>query len=699
MTPLKQITMPRMELTAALLSARISKYLHDELKYPIIEHFFWVDSKIVLGYINNEAKRFQIYVANRIQQIRDLTSPSSWFYVDSKTNPSDEASRGIEARKFVCNSKWLVGPEFLWQSSNLWTNVPYAMDAETNEEVQREMRKATVLATTTDENSSIESSGMFGSNWVNRFSSWFRVKRVVAYCLLFRNKMKAITLKTNSIVSERMSVNLLREAEREIVKSVQRESYGEELCLLAKVKDGTGVDTDQLGNQAALKKSSPIYRLDPYLDDGGVIRVGGRIDRAELSEEVKHPIIMPRKSHITELIIRYCHEKVNHIGKNSTPCEIRERGFWIAGGSSAVTYYISRCVVCKRIRGSLQTQKMADLPKEKLREEPPFTYTGVDLLGPFYIKEKRSILKRYGVIWTCLSSRAIHLEKVNSLDTDSFINAMRRFLARRGSIRQLHSDCGSNIVGAKNELHRAKKEMNEQVIRNYLLDQECDLIEHKFNVPHSSHMGGSWERQIRLVRSVLLPMLMKNGSQLDDESLQTFLAEAENVVNSRPLTCEDLCDDTTMPLSPNNLLTLKPKLLLPPPGRFQRLDLYVRQRWRRVQHLSNEFWLKWRKQLLHQLQHRQKWVTRKRNLQVGDVVILAEEDTPRNSWKLARVEIVYPGPDELVRKVQLRLADTNMNCKGERAKPASYIDRPIHKLVLLHPAPEDESNNNMKIVN
>ena len=154
-----------------------------------------------------------------------------------------------------------------------------------------------------------------------------------------------------------------------------------------------------------------------------------------------------------------------------------------------------------------------------------------------------------------------------------------------------------------------------------------------------------------------------------------------------------------MPLSPNHLLTLKPKLLLPPPGRFQRLDLYVRQRWRRVQHLSNEFWLKWRKQLLHQLQHRQKWVTRKRNLQVGDVVILAEEDTPRNSWKLARVEIVYPGPDELVRKVQLRLADTNMNCKGERTKPASYIDRPIHKLVLLHPAPEDESNNNMKIVN
>ena len=227
---------------------------------------------------------------------------------------------------------------------------------------------------------------------------------------------------------------------------------------------------------------------------------------------------------------------------------------------------------------------MSDLPTDHLQEEPPFTYSGVDLFGPFYIKERRSILKRYGVIFKCLSCRAVHLESVASLDTNSFVNALRRFLARHSPIVQLCSDCGSNIIGARSEFQQALAEMHEKgQVRNYLLKHNCDWIDFNFNVPHSSHMSGAWERQIRTVHNALEPLLLHSGSQLNDEEFRTFLTEIEYIINSRPLSIENICDPTYFkPLTPNHLLTKKPNLLLPPPARFLETDQYARKRWRRV---------------------------------------------------------------------------------------------------------------------
>jgi hypothetical protein len=156
----------------------------------------------------------------------------------------------------------------------------------------------------------------------------------------------------------------------------------------------------------------------------------------------------------------------------------------------------------------------------------------------------------------------------NSLDTSSFLNAYRRFVCRRGPVRQLRSDCGSNFVGGENEINAAVKEMEKEKIKDELLKDNCDFLEMKMNVPHASHMGGIWERQIRTARNVLRVLLSNHGKQLDDESLHTFMIEAEAIVNSRPLTTENAFD--LAPLSPNNLLTMKSNVVLPPPGVFQR---------------------------------------------------------------------------------------------------------------------------------
>ncbi|XP_022810538.1 uncharacterized protein LOC111347571 [Stylophora pistillata] len=377
--------------------------------------------------------------------------------------------------------------------------------------------------------------------------------------------------------------------------------------------------------------------------------------------------------------------------------EIRSNGFWILGGSSIVTNLISSCVKCQKLRGSVQEQRMSDLPEDCLESTPPFTYCAVDYFGPFIVKNGRTELKRYGVLFTCLASRAIHLEIANSLETDSFINALRRFISRRGPIHQLRSDQGTNFVGAHKELTQALAEMDQEKLKTTLLEEQYDWFSFKMNVPAASHMGGAWERQIRSVRNVLSSLFQDNWKQLDDESLRTLMCEAEAIVNSRPLTVTQLADpDLPSPLTPNHLLTMKSKLVFALPGAFQPSDVYCRKRWRRVQHLANEFCTRWRKEFLLSLQYRQKWTRNRRNLQVDDIVMIKDENLPRSAWQLARVSTVYPSPDGQVRKVQIALADSCLDKRGKRIGSVRYLERPIQKLVLLMQAPRDKNRSNSR---
>lgn len=170
------------------------------------------------------------------------------------------------------------------------------------------------------------------------------------------------------------------------------------------------------------------------------------------------------------------------------------------------------------------------------------------------------------------------------------MNAYRRFVGRRGPVRQMRSDQGTNFVGARNKLQQAHFEMDLEKLRTQLLKGNCDWVEYKMNFPHSSHMGGAWERQIRTVRNVLTALLSSHGSQLDDESLAICLTEAEAIINCRPLTVDDLTSPECLQLlSPSQLLTLKSNVVVPPPGSFQRADLYSKKRWNHVQYLANEF--------------------------------------------------------------------------------------------------------------
>ena len=480
----------------------------------------------------------------------------------------------------------------------------------------------------------------------------------------------------------------MRSAEEVIIKSVQYWYFGKEIQVLQNIssKDRMFQNHQSAHNRnKQLKQTSSLFRLDPFLHEKGMLRVGGRLQKAALAFEVKHPIVMPKKSHVTELLIRQYHSQERHQGCGMTHNALRQAGYWIINGRSSVSRHLRKCTICRKLRGPAQVQKMANLPEERITPAAPFTYSGMGVFGPWYIKEGRKELKRWGLIFTCLCSRAIHLETLNSMETDAFINALRRFINRRGKVRELRCDQGKNFAGGKNELNAALREVNTDSVKNFLVTQDCDLIKFKMNVPSASHMGGIWERLIRTVRSVLSGLLEDHAQQLDDEALRTLFTEAENIVNSRPLTIDNLTDpEAPEPITPNHLLTLKAKVVLPPPGNFSRPDLYSRRRWRRIQYLSDQFWRRWQKEYCLLQQKRQKWSNVSPNSQVGDIVLIRDESCPRNQWPLGRVTEVYPSEDGLVRKVLLSVTQS-----GKK----KFFERPIHKLILIYRPNEDESDN------
>ncbi|XP_072921262.1 uncharacterized protein [Hemitrygon akajei] len=330
---------------------------------------------------------------------------------------------------------------------------------------------------------------------------------------------------------------------------------------------------------------------------------------------------------------------------------------------------MNRCVTCWKLRGKLEVQCMADLPPERLKACPPFTYVGLDVFGPWTITTRRTRgqaeSKRWAIIFSCTSLRAVHIEVIESLDTSSCINALRRFFALRGPEKQLRSDCSTNFVGVSKELGMDK------MVQRYFSEQGCNW---DFNTPHGSHTGGSWEQMIGIARRILDSMFLQQRTRLTHNVLCTLMAEVTAIINAQPLLPVSSDPENPFMLSPSMLLTQKAGA--PPlPGDFSDKDLYTKQ-WRQVQALANQFWSRWRHEYLTLLQHRQKWTEPRRNLQLGDLVLLRDKQITRNCWPMGRITATFPDKDGHVRKVELKTND-----QGD----VKTYQRPVAEVILLLP--------------
>ena len=654
--PLKSVTIPRLELTAAVVSAKMCTMLKHELQYEEMKQVFWTDSKIVLGYLKNTSKRFHVFVANRVQQILERSEADQWRYVATAQNPADIASRGLMPDDLAA-SPWLLGPAFLWEQCIPEPSPLHYVIREDDPEVktvvshlsQTQPTKSTILQR------------------LERISSWSKMKKITAVCLKAKDKLKSL-VENNQIKAYTASITVedLQTAEKTIIRLVQEETF---MCELQSLEGSKQVPRD-----------SVLLKLDSFLDNG-ILRIGGRLKNSNLPPGIKHPIVMPKNHPISLALLRHFHSRVAHQGRSQTISELRSNGYWIIGASKSTAKLINECVTCRKMRSEPQQQLMADLPADRLQSAPAFTYCGADYFGPWLVKEGRKTVKRYGVLFTCLASRGVHIETAVALDSSSFINALRRFISLRGRVRLLRSDRGTNFVGAQRELKEALKEMDESIVKEYLRENHCDF---EFNPPAASHCGGVWERQIRTVRSILSGIFHGREHILNDDMIRTVMYEAAAIINSRPLCMESLNDPTSLrPITPNMILTTKSGIVMPPPGKFQREDLYCRRQWRRVQHLVNEFWYRWKREYVHQLQQRQKWQHPRRNLKEGDVVLIKDDHAARCDWRLARVVEAVKSTDGLVRRAKVRVGDPLLDKKGKRLGNVAFLERPVQKLVLL----------------
>ena len=615
--PIKSMSIPRLELQAAVMAARMDATLRKELDVDLGPSQFWTDSEIVLKYIANESRRFNVFVSNRVSVIHDLTSLEQWHFVPGVENPADLLTRG-ETPYSLDTIRWFDGPSFLHTFKSTWPEESHGsvLDA-SDPEV-----KATSCFLVSDESDPLEKLCL-------HYSEWYALKRAVAWILRLKLMLSG-ACKDKGV----LRVQELREAEVSILRHAQGRFYASEICLLRKGK--------------SVHKSSSIASLDPIIDEHGLVRVGGRLKLARVSEVNCNPCLVPHNHPIARLIARELHN-VAHCGTEWVISEIRKR-YWIVRVRTVVKSVAHACVPCKKMFASALNQKMAELPPERLEAfNRPFTFTGMDCFGPFLIKQGRSEVKRYCCLFTCMNTRAVHLEKLNCLETDSFLNAFRRFVARRGMPQKVWSDNGTNFVGGNKEILRNLKDINQKILHEYSLKVD---FEWHFNPPTASHYGGVWERLIRTVRKVMMGLLGKD-CRLSDEALETLFCEVESMVNGRPLTkVSDSALDAS-PLTPNHLLMMSGDVSISP-GIFTEGD-YFRRRWRQVQHLANTFWRRWLKQYLPELQVRAKWYRKKFNLNEGDLVLVLCENVPRGLWPMGLIEEIYRSKDGWVGEQRLGL--------------------------------------------
>ncbi|XP_064619558.1 uncharacterized protein LOC135482999 [Lineus longissimus] len=636
--PVKTTSIPRLELQAATLATRISSSIQEELRLKIARVTFWTDSMTVLQYIQNETKRFHVYVANRVAEIRDVTTPGQWRHCPGSLNPADDASRGVKPSAMADLKRWWQGPEFLLKSEEYWPESDVGPLPDTDVAVKREK---TVLVTTELD---VKECGLH--KLILEAKSWSSLTTKAAFVM---------SMGKTGPVPEFVTAEEEEKASRWIIETIQAESFAQEIHQLRNGKE---------------VKGETMKGLKPILVDN-ILRVGGRLEKAPtLSEDEKHPIILPKEHYVSKLVMRQAHGDLAHAGREQSLAETRKK-FWVLGGRRLAKKIVRECIDCRRQNARPMEQVMAALPACRLTPyKPSFSFTGVDLFGPLEVKWDRGTAKRWGCLFTCLATRAVYLEVVQSLSTDDFILTLRQFISRRGPPEVIRCDNGSNFTGAERELREAIETWNQRTITDNMQQRGIKFI---FQPPTAAHMSGVWERLVKTSKHHL--KALSGDRLLTENGLRTLLAEAEAIMNGRPL-CSVSDDPKDLEvLTPNHFL-LHRKVSGLPPGIFVKEDHLLRREWRKVQYLLDLFWKRWLKEYLPGLQRREKWQTEKRNVRVGDLVMLAEDNIRRSQWPLGRITEVYPGTDDVVRSATVKTASAEYH-------------RPIAKLCLLE-AVEDK---------
>lgn len=615
--PLKRISIPRLELCAAVLLSNLLCFISKiyDGKITFSETFAWSDSTIALSWIRSSPHRWKTFVGNRVTHIQDRISPSFWHHVPSSDNPADCASRGLLPSALLDHALWWAGPHWLCKPKSFWPTSSTTIPVESAESLIEE-RKIALTAFV-----ALESVDLL----LNKYSSLLKIKRIIAYIFRFLHNAR----NPGERKSGAFTIWELNNALFILVKRIQYLSFAESIAHL---KKGT-------------LPSKPFRKLNAFLDNEGVLRVGGRLNNSQLSYDQKHPVILPRSSRLTDLIIEDTHKQYLHPGMQTLHFLLTQN-FWILSAKRAIRNILSKCYKCWRLNPKPLQPPMGNLPSFRVSQIKVFSHVGIDFGGPFKITLGKTrgakTFKAYMCIFVCFATKAVHVELVSDLTTEAFLAALRRFIARRGRCSHIYSDCGTNFTGAQKQM--------SQIMQNAA---ESETIEWHFNPPSAPHFGGLWEAGIKSFKTHLYRVI---GEQiLTYEELYTVLVQVESVLNSRPL-CPVSSDPNDLSvLTPGHFLTLEPLTSIPDPD-YCNLKLNRLTRWQLLQRLHQDFWSRWRSEYLHTLHQRGKWTQPSTPISPGTMVVIKNDLTPPLRWTIGRILEVHPGADNVVRVATVRTA-------------------------------------------
>ena len=646
--PLKELTLPQLELMAALIGARLASFVSRALKprYPNLKVKLWPDSEIVLHWLHSN-KQLKPFIGNRTREIKSLFPVSLWSHCPTNDNPADLLTRGISATELHASTLWKHGPHWLpsesqwpsWNSSQvLHIQAPEAIAAEdtTDESTQTEPPE--------------ETAGIHCIMDVSRYSTLTKLLAVTAYVLRF---VKNLQNRENRQLGP-LSAKEQQQARNKWIQNCQGLTYTAEIANL-------------------LSRSSTrltlVRQLRLFLDCDGFIRCGGRLHNAPLSNSAKFPYLLPPSHPLTKLIVYDAHRKQLHSGVNSTVTALRQ-DFWITSIRQYVRKLLRTCVTCRKLEGvAFRAPDPAPLPKLRVQETAPFAVTGVDFTGPLYVRSENSETKCYICLFTCAVTRAVHLEVVSDLTERSFLQAFRRFASHKSLPYNMISDNASTYLAAADEL--------KQLFQSPSLKESLSRrgVEWQFIPKRAPWYGGFWERLIGLTKKAIKKTLGRAMITLTE--LQTLAAEVEAILNDRPIThvSSDVSDEE--PLTPSHLLYGRRITRLPYPEIEDEVsdltfgdDSPLRQRANKQALTLQQFWYRWKHEYLTSLRefHRSTG-TNKQSIKKGEVVLVHDEK-PRSTWKLAVVESLIEGGDGLIRAANIRTSTGRTN-------------RPITKLYPL----------------
>ena len=649
--PIKQHSLPRLELMAAVVAARLGSFVADSLNHRT-NNYYWSDSQIVLCWLKSK-KKLPPFVAHRVTEIQTTSSP--WQYCPTACNPADLLTRGLTAQQLVDSTLWRHGPSWL-SSPNEWpTWTPteaLLLQADSVEDS---------LSTTNDHNTSMlpPTNGLHVLIDPATYSSYTKLLGITAYILRFVHNTTQKQFKlTGPLSPSELSIANIR-----WIGNVQQRCFPEEIASLQPPNRSTRLHL--------------VRQLRLYLDRTGLIRCGGRIHNAPLAEAAKFPYLLPQKDPFTALLIWHIHKQQYHAGVSMTLTSLRQM-YWVPCARQRIRSLLRKCVICRKLAGQPYTAPdPPPLVKARVHPSLPFEVTGVDFTGALYVRSNGGECKVYICLFTCAVSRAVHLEIVTDLTTESFLLAFRRFSGRRSLPRLVLSDNASTFLSAAEELTAL---FSSPSLMNTLARSG---VEWKFIPKRAPWFGGFWERLIGMTKMVLKKVLGRSFTTLN--TLQTLIVEIEGILNNRPLTTvpTDITDPD--PITPAHLLYgrkincvpyhVTPDDINSDPD-FGDVDIELRAKKQAA--LLQHFWTRWRHEYLTGLRefHR----TTGSNVQTvkPGAVVLVHDDSPRITWRLAVVEDTISGEDGLIRAANIRTSTGKTN-------------RPITKLYPLEITAADAS--------